>query len=54
MNIENQIIGEIQKATETLGADMELSAAIGSWKDTLDDGDVLALLQDWNKKHPKL
>jgi len=43
-----QLAGEIYAAMERLGADVELLAIIGSWCDTLTDGEVLALLQEYN------
>jgi hypothetical protein len=42
------IIGEIYGALERLGADPELLAIVGSWRDTLDDAEVLALLRRYN------
>ncbi len=43
------IIREIYRALETLGADLTLLGAIGSWGDTLEDEDVLAILEEWNR-----
>jgi hypothetical protein len=42
------IVGEIYAALERLGADPELLSIVGSWRDTLDDAEVLALLQRYN------
>jgi hypothetical protein len=39
---------------ERLGADEELLAIVGSWRDTLDDADVLRLLRDHNAGRPIL
>lgn len=39
--IQYEIVREIYKAFENLGAGMELLAAIGSWGDTLPEEDVL-------------
>ena len=46
--MENKIIDEIYKAMTHLGAGPELLCIIGSYKDTLPDGDVLAELKAWN------
>ena len=46
--VEQEIRSEIYAAFETLGADRNLLAAIGSWGDTLADAEVLALLKEWN------
>jgi hypothetical protein len=42
-DITVQIAGEIYAAPERLGADAELLAVVGSWRDTLDNADVLAI-----------
>jgi hypothetical protein len=42
------IAGEIYEALERLGADPELLSIVGSWRDTLDDVEVLALLRRYN------
>ena len=47
-DIKAQIAAEIYTALERLGADEELLAIIGSWRDTLPDAEVLALLREWN------
>jgi len=47
-DITAQIAREISIALERLGADEELLAIIGSWRDTLPDAEVLALLRQWN------
>jgi hypothetical protein len=49
-----QIADELYVALERLGADVKLLAIIGSWRDTLDDGQVLALLQEYNAGLPTL
>ena len=38
----------LYKKLEGLGANRELLAVVGSWGDTLDDEEVLELLQQWN------
>jgi hypothetical protein len=53
--VEQEIRSEIYAAFESLGADRELLATIGSWGDTLADAEVLALLKEWNAEsrcHP--
>jgi hypothetical protein len=52
--IKAQIAAEIHQALEDLGAGPELLAVIGSWGDTLDDGNVLRLLRDYNAGRPTL
>jgi hypothetical protein len=47
-DLQAQIAREIYIALERLGADEELLAIIGSWRDTLPDAEVLALLREWN------
>ena len=48
MPIEMEIRAEIYTAFEKLGADKRLLATVGSWGDTLEDGEVLELLKQWN------
>jgi hypothetical protein len=43
-----QIARELYAALERLGADAELLAIVGSWRDTLDDGEVLSMLREYN------
>jgi hypothetical protein len=45
---------EIYDALEDLDADRYLLAVVGSWGDTLDDDQVLASLQRWNRGEPPL
>jgi hypothetical protein len=47
-DIKAQIVGEIYAAFEHLDADEHLLSIIGSWGDTLDDAEVLKLLEDYN------
>jgi len=47
-DLKAQIAHEISIALERLGADEELLAIIGSWRDTLPDEEVLALYRDYN------
>lgn len=44
-----QIIKELYKALEGLGAPMELLANVGSWGDTLTEEEVLSCLQHYNQ-----
>jgi hypothetical protein len=47
-DIKAQIVGEIYTALERVDADEELLANVGSWRDTLRDAEVLAMLWEWN------
>jgi hypothetical protein len=49
-----QIAGELYTALERLGADPEFLCTIGSWRDTLDDADVLPMQRDYNTGRPIL
>jgi hypothetical protein len=53
-DIRRKIAGEIYTALERLGADPELLAIVGSWRDTLPDAEVLLMLRDWNAGRPML
>jgi hypothetical protein len=53
-NARAQIVGEIYTALERLDADTELLAIVGSWRDTLDDWEVLSMLRDYNAGRPTL
>jgi hypothetical protein len=46
--MERQIILEIYRSLVLLGADFKLLSAIGSWKDSLPDNDVLQNVKGWN------
>jgi hypothetical protein len=52
-DVRAQIAGEIYAAFER-HADEELLSIIGSWRDTLDDREVLSLLRDYNSGRPTL
>ena len=39
---------EVYEAMRLLGAQSDLLSIIGSWKDTLDDDEILDMLRDWN------
>jgi hypothetical protein len=53
-DLKAQIAHEISIALERLGADEELLAIIGSWRDTLDDAHILALLREYNAGRPTM
>jgi hypothetical protein len=53
-DVRAQIVGEIYAAFERLDADEELLAIVGSWRDTLDDREVLSQLRDYNASRPTL
>ena len=53
-DVRAQIVGEIYIALERLGTDAELLAIVGSWRDTLGDHEVLAMLRDYNAGRPTL
>lgn len=42
------IAAEISKALQRYDADEELLAIIGSWRDTLEDHEILQLLREFN------
>jgi hypothetical protein len=43
-DLQTQIAREFYIVLERLGADPELLAVVGSWRDTLDAADILAML----------
>jgi hypothetical protein len=43
-----EIAHELYVALERLGADEELLAVVGSWRDTLSDEDALLMLREFN------
>jgi hypothetical protein len=47
-DITAQIAGELSAALVRLGADEDLLSIVGSWRDTLDDAEVLSLLREYN------
>lgn len=49
VSITPAIAKELYRALERLDADPELLCIVGSWGDTLDDGEVLELLKAWNE-----
>ena len=48
--VQLQVIAQISRALRRLGADLELLATVGSIGDTLDDAEVLALLETLNDR----
>jgi hypothetical protein len=42
------IIRQLYVALERLGADPELLSIVGSWRDTINDAEVFALLRRYN------
>jgi len=47
-NTTNEIKEELYKALTNLKAPSDLLATVGSWGDTLEDGEVLGMLKAWN------
>jgi hypothetical protein len=47
--IRAQIAAELYTALERLSADPELLAVVGSWRDTLDDDEILEHLKSFNR-----
>jgi hypothetical protein len=48
-SITAQIAAQLYKAFERFEADKDLLSIIGSYGDTLDDAEVLKMLQEWNR-----
>ncbi len=46
--IEAQVAREIFSVLQRLNADPKLLSVIGNWRDTLDDGEVLWMLREYN------
>jgi hypothetical protein len=49
-SLTNKIICEIYDAFKHLKADSNLLSVIGSWRDTLEDKEILSLLKEYNKR----
>jgi hypothetical protein len=47
-DIRAKLAGEFYVALERLDADKELLAIVGSWRDMLDDAEVLTMLREYN------
>jgi hypothetical protein len=48
-DLKAQIASEIYTVLEDLGADEVLLSIVGSWRDTLDDAEVLSMLREYNE-----
>jgi len=48
MTKRDEIMREISRALELLGADRELLATFGSWGDSQSDEETLKELREWN------
>ena len=46
-HLRAQIVKELYATMERLGAEPDLLSIVGSWGDTLDDEEVLALLKEY-------
>ena len=53
-DIRKKIAAELYAALERLGTAAELLDVVRSWRDTLDDGEVLARLREWSAGRPTL
>lgn len=51
MDTKTKIASELYKAIRHIGGSGQLLSIVGSYGDTLDDADVLALLRQWNDRH---
>lgn len=51
-DFRDELIAELIAATDNLGAMSDLAAITHSYRDTLDDDDVLAMLREWNARGP--
>jgi hypothetical protein len=50
-DLQAQIDREFYTLLERLGAEPELLAVVRSWRDNLDDADILAMLQEYNSRN---
>jgi hypothetical protein len=51
MTAKQKIAKELYQAINTLGGSGQLLSIVGSYGDTLEDDDVLAMLRQWNDQH---
>ncbi len=51
MSQKTQIAHELYRAIKVTGGNGQLLSIVGSYGDTLDDDDVLALLRSWNRRN---
>jgi hypothetical protein len=47
--VNRDIVSEIYKAMEKLGAGSDLLGIVGSWGDSLPEAQVLSMLRGWNE-----
>ena len=52
-NLHRKIVAELYRSLVLLGCGADILGTVGSWGDSLPDGDVLAGLQAWNAAHFK-
>lgn len=48
-NVTREVVNEIYKAFQTLGAESDLLGIVGSWGDSIPEADVLTMLKGWNE-----
>jgi hypothetical protein len=46
--VNSEVVSEIYKAMEKLGAGSDLLGIVGSWGDSLPESQVLSMLRGWN------
>jgi hypothetical protein len=46
--VNREVVAEIYRSLETLGAKFDLLGIVGSWGDSLPESQVLRLLRAWN------
>lgn len=47
--VNREVVSEIYKAMQKLGAESDLLGIVGSWGDSLPESNVLAMLKEWNQ-----
>jgi hypothetical protein len=47
--VNSEVVSEIYKAMEKLGAGSDLLGIVGSWGDSLPESQVLSMLRSWNE-----
>jgi hypothetical protein len=50
--VNSEVVSEIYKAMEKLGAGSDLLGIVGSWGDSLPEPQVLSMLRSWNERVP--
>jgi hypothetical protein len=48
--VNSEVVSEIYKAMEKLGAGSDLLGIVGAWGDSLPESHVLSMLQGWNER----